>query len=83
MGKHFMGGQETSISNKATPPQGLCHSLLTKTFVDLGMSPLCESFLAASHIDQMEPHFPLRTLVCSEYFLVQPEGVRQAGVNFQ
>jgi SAM-dependent methyltransferase len=73
-GSMQLGIQETSTSNKATPPHGgcrLCHSPLTKTFVDLGMSPLCESFLTADHIDQMEPYFPLRTLVCSECFLVQ------------
>ena len=36
-----------------------------------GMSPLCESFLAADQIDQMEPYFPLHVLVCDECFLVQ------------
>jgi hypothetical protein len=45
--------------------------VLTSTVVDLGMSPLCESFLAADQIDQMEPYFPLHVLVCSNCFLVQ------------
>ncbi len=49
----------------------LCQAPLTKTFVDLGMSPLCESFLAASEIDRMEPYFPLHVLVCDKCFLVQ------------
>jgi SAM-dependent methyltransferase len=35
------------------------------------MSPLCESFLSADRIDQMEPYFPLHALVCGECFLVQ------------
>ena len=35
------------------------------------MSPLCESFLTADQIDQMEPYFPLHVLVCSNCFLVQ------------
>jgi 2-polyprenyl-3-methyl-5-hydroxy-6-metoxy-1,4-benzoquinol methylase len=35
------------------------------------MSPLCESVLAADQIDQMEPYFPLRVLVCNDCFLVQ------------
>jgi predicted TPR repeat methyltransferase len=39
--------------------------------VDLGMSPLCESYLTADQIDQMEPYFPLHVLVCGECFLVQ------------
>jgi SAM-dependent methyltransferase len=49
----------------------LCHAPLTTTFVDLGMSPLCESFLTADQIDKMEPYFPLHVLVCSNCFLVQ------------
>ena len=36
----------------------LCNAALTTTFVDLGMSPLCESVLAVGQIDQMEPYFP-------------------------
>jgi SAM-dependent methyltransferase len=35
------------------------------------MSPLCESFLSAEQIDQMEPYFPLHVLVCGSCFLVQ------------
>lgn len=49
----------------------LCRAQLTATFVDLGMSPLCESFLPGNQIDQMEPYFPLHALVCRECFLVQ------------
>jgi hypothetical protein len=35
------------------------------------MSPLCESFLTADQINQMEPYYPLHVLVCGECFLVQ------------
>jgi SAM-dependent methyltransferase len=49
----------------------LCGSQLDHTFVDLGMSPLCESFLTQSQIDAMEPYFPLHVLLCSQCFLVQ------------
>lgn len=49
----------------------LCQSPLTHTFVNLGMSPLCESFVAADQIDHMEPYFPLHVLVCDKCFLVQ------------
>jgi hypothetical protein len=35
------------------------------------MSPLCESFLTAEQLDQMEPYYPLHTLVCGGCFLVQ------------
>jgi SAM-dependent methyltransferase len=66
--------REGSTANKATFTHRacrLCHAPLTTTFVDLGMSPLCESFLSADQVDQMEAYFPLHTLVCGECFLVQ------------
>ena len=49
----------------------LCGASLEHTFVDLGMSPLCESFLAPEELDRMEPYFPLHVLVCERCFLVQ------------
>jgi SAM-dependent methyltransferase len=49
----------------------LCGARLVTTFVDLGMSPLCESILTADQLDHMEPYFPLHVLVCGECFLVQ------------
>ncbi|MDX2157744.1 MAG: class I SAM-dependent methyltransferase [Hyphomicrobiaceae bacterium] len=49
----------------------LCGASLHHTLVDLGMSPLCESFLAAGEIDRMEPYYPLRVMVCAECCLVQ------------
>ena len=52
-------------------PCRFCGTTLTHTFADLGMSPLCESFLAADQINAMEPFFPLHTWVCEECFLVQ------------
>jgi hypothetical protein len=48
-----------------------CGAPLRDTVVDLGMSPLCESFLTAGQLDQMEPYYPLHTLVCDKCFLVQ------------
>ena len=49
----------------------LCGSGLRHTFVDLGMSPPCESFLQACQVDQMELYFPLHALVCETCYLVQ------------
>ena len=40
-------------------------------FVDLGMSPPCESFLPADRIDEVERFYPLAVEVCAECFLVQ------------
>jgi SAM-dependent methyltransferase len=48
-----------------------CRSALGRVFVDLGMSPLCESFLQESELDRMEPFYPLRVWVCDRCFLVQ------------
>ena len=48
-----------------------CKSLSLHTFVDLGMSPLCESFLAADQLNQMEPFYPLHVYVCENCLLVQ------------
>ncbi len=65
---------DNHVLNPVTPKSGhcrLCHSPLVTTFVDLGMSPLCESFLTADQLDQMEPYFPLHVFVCGECFLVQ------------
>lgn len=65
---------ETSPSS--TPGQSgqccrLCGGAIDHTFVDLGMSPLCESFLAADELDRMEPYYPLRVMVCDDCHLVQ------------
>src|SRR5215475_7002366 len=49
----------------------LCATPLTETFVDLGMSPLCESYLPASRLDAPETFYPLHVRICSECLLVQ------------
>jgi hypothetical protein len=50
-----------------------CAAPLHHTFVDLGMSPLCESFLRADQLNSMEPFYPLHVFVCERCFLVQLE----------
>jgi SAM-dependent methyltransferase len=50
-----------------------CGTMLSTTFVDLGNSPLCESFLTSAQLHAMEPFFPLRAYVCDSCFLVQLE----------
>jgi SAM-dependent methyltransferase len=49
----------------------LCGATLTETFVDLGMSPLCESFVSADRLDGPETFYPLHVRICSECLLVQ------------
>jgi 2-polyprenyl-3-methyl-5-hydroxy-6-metoxy-1,4-benzoquinol methylase len=49
----------------------LCGSSLTHTFVDLGMSPLCESYIAAENLDEPETFYPLHVRLCGSCLLVQ------------
>ncbi|TDO69676.1 methyltransferase family protein [Kribbella sp. VKM Ac-2571] len=49
----------------------LCGEPLTRTFVDLGMSPPCESFLRADQIDSGETFYPLNVRICDNCLLVQ------------
>jgi hypothetical protein len=49
----------------------LCGAELTRTFVDLGMSPPCESYLDASQLDSGETFYPLHVRICSSCLLVQ------------
>ena len=62
---------ETGVMPVPRPNCRFCRFPLSHTFVDLGMSPLCESYRTADQLDEMEPFFPLRVWVCSECFLVQ------------
>ena len=52
-------------------PCRFCETPLTDRVVDLGMHPLCESFLPEDQLDQMEPFYPLNVWVCPTCFLVQ------------
>jgi hypothetical protein len=49
----------------------LCGAELTYTFVDLGMSPLCESYLPAERLDAPETFYPLHVRLCAGCLLVQ------------
>src|SRR5262252_1819569 len=48
-----------------------CAAPLRTTFVDLGMSPLCQTHVAPDQLRDMEPFFPLHAYVCDQCFLVQ------------
>jgi hypothetical protein len=39
--------------------------------MDLGMSPLCESYRSFEQLNEMEPFYPLHVYVCANCFLVQ------------
>jgi SAM-dependent methyltransferase len=50
-----------------------CGHPLRYSFVDLGMSPLCQTHIAEERLNHMEPFYPLHALVCDHCFLVQLE----------
>src|SRR5919198_4787240 len=52
-----------------------CAAPLRNTFVDLGMSPLCESYVPEERLGAMEPFYPLHVRVCERCLLVQLEEV--------
>lgn len=48
-----------------------CGNQLNTTFVDLGMSPLANSFVKEEDLSRSETFYPLHALVCGKCFLVQ------------
>jgi SAM-dependent methyltransferase len=50
-----------------------CGRDLEQTFVDLGMSPLANSYLTPAQLHQMEPFYPLRVYICAGCLLVQAQ----------
>jgi hypothetical protein len=49
----------------------LCGAPITRTFVDLGMSPLCESYVRQDKLDEAEVFYPLHVRLCDACLLVQ------------
>jgi 2-polyprenyl-3-methyl-5-hydroxy-6-metoxy-1,4-benzoquinol methylase len=63
-----------AITHRPTSGQcRFCGTAFRHTVLDLGMSPLCESFLRGDQLNQMEPFYPLRLWVCEKCLLVQLE----------
>ena len=52
-----------------------CAAPLRHTFVDLGMSPLANSYIDTDHWNAMERFYPLHVYVCEHCFLVQLESI--------
>ena len=48
-----------------------CGAIVGDTVVDLGMSPLCESYVPADRVNAMEAFYPLHVMVCTKCWLVQ------------
>jgi hypothetical protein len=60
-------------ADTALPGCRFCAAPLRHTFVDLGMSPLCESYVPAERVNAMEPFYPLHARICERCLLVQLE----------
>jgi SAM-dependent methyltransferase len=70
--------QQTTRVNLAAATSGepecrFCTAPLRHTFVDLGMSPLCESYVPAERVNAMEAFYPLHVRLCEGCLLVQLE----------
>lgn len=50
-----------------------CGAGLERTFIDLGMSPLANSYIKPEQTNRMEPFYPLHVYVCEKCLLVQLE----------
>lgn len=62
------------MGNKERAAQATCRfcsAPLAYTFVDLGMSPPCESYVSQEQLDAMEAFYPLHAWVCDKCHLVQ------------
>jgi hypothetical protein len=59
------------LASPASFPCRFCGTNVRHTFVDLGMSPLCESYLSVQQLNEMEAFYPLHVFVCENCFLVQ------------
>jgi SAM-dependent methyltransferase len=66
-------GTAPAAASDDRPRCRFCGAPLELTVVDLGMSPLCESFLNADQIRRVEPFFPLHVFACEKCYLVQLE----------
>ncbi len=56
-----------TIENKCR----FCETPLTYLFLDLGVSPLANSYLKPEQLQRMEPFYPLQVYVCESCYLVQ------------
>lgn len=50
-----------------------CGVRLERTFIDLGMSPLCETYPSVQDLNRGEVYYPLHVYICGNCWLVQLE----------
>lgn len=59
-----------------------CHSQLDRLFLDLGLAPLANAYVAPDELDRPELHYPLKLFVCSNCWLVQTQDFAGSKVIF-
>jgi SAM-dependent methyltransferase len=63
-------------------PCRFCEAPLSQVFADLGSTPLANSYRSAEELAEMEPHYPLRAMVCEQCYLVQLDEYETPDVIF-
>lgn len=53
------------------PKCRFCGTQIEHSFVDLGMSPLCQTHISPGELNSYEPFYPLHAYVCTDCWLVQ------------
>ncbi len=59
-----------------------CGATLRRSFADLGMSPVANSYVKPEALHNMEPFYPLHAYVCESCFLVQLEEFQSPSAIF-
>jgi len=66
----------------SAPACRFCAARLRDSFVDLGMSPLCEKFVTPDQLHEPDRLYPLHAWICRDCLLVQLEAVITPGELF-
>jgi len=70
--------EDAPVAKPAGRACRFCGTALTRTVVDLGMSPLCETYPSAAELNRGEVFYPLHVYVCDDCFLAQLEQYESA-----
>ncbi len=72
----------TDRAQAAAYPCRFCGGTSLRSFVDLGLSPLCETYPSADELNRGESYYPLHVYVCDRCFLVQLQEYESASDIF-
>jgi SAM-dependent methyltransferase len=71
--KANLAAADAETTRAVGPSCRFCGHSLQVTFIDLGMSPPCQTHIEPHQLNHMEPFYPLHAWVCERCFLVQLE----------